>query len=57
MPEQMTCAQFCALIKVSTEHMITLAMRREREGTENRYIPWPMREFPPILYNSLVAQL
>lgn len=57
MPEQMTCAQFCALIKVSTEHMITLAMRRQREGTENRYIPWPMREFPPILYNSLVAQL
>lgn len=57
MPEQMSCVQCCALIKVSMEHMITLAMRCEREGSENRYIPWPMREFPPILHNSLGVQL
>lgn len=57
MPEQMSCVPFCTLIKVSIEHMITLAMRREREGTENKYIPWPMRELPPILHYSLGAQL
>lgn len=47
MPEQMPGAPFYTLIKASIEHMMTLAMRPEREGTANRYIPWPRRAFPP----------
>lgn len=56
MPEQMSGAPFCTLIKASIEHMMTLAMRPEK-GLQTGISPGQGERFPPISHDSLGAQL